>query len=464
MSRYIITSKDALTRAVASLLKREAFSFDIEAQGPNRGVPHICDVTWISLASDGVCFTVPMGHPIGTKQTGTGINPKLCADGKIRNYKYPIWEPPPPQLERGYVFSQLRPLFLNDRQIKVAADHSVDSVAVTQYLGEVPWPPYDCVITMDWLLDENRLQHGVKPQVKDYFGYVYDHEKSGAHIEDIPFARAGHYSAMDALYEWFLYKRHREKLLANPGLAGAWQMERDLIGTLIGMRLTGAPVDQDIARRHEQDLAARLVDHEAAIYRAAGRTFNLNSVPQKQDILYGAVSEGGQGLKPWKLTAGGEKKKKRQESLGLHDYSTDDTVLQSYPGNAVADALREYGDVDKVLNTYVRAWLGTEDKRGHIHDGRIHTWFKAYGTKPGRLSSSQPNAQNIGRPDTPDGKLLRSVFAAPDGWLEVVADYGQVELVMIAHFIGHGGLYDAFMNGDDPHRNAAAGMFGCAAG
>lgn len=462
MSRYIITSKDALTGAVAILLKREAFAFDIEAQGPHRGVPHICDVTWISFAGDGICFTVPFGHPIGTRQISTGINPKLCADGKIRNYKYPVWEPPPPQLERGYVLGQLRPLFLNDRQVKVAADHTVDSVAVTQYLGEVPWPPYDCVITMDWLLDENRLQHGVKPQVKDYFGFVYDHEKSGARIEEIPFARAGHYSAMDALYEWFLYKRHRALLLANPDLAGAWQMERDLIGTLIGMRLTGAPVDEGIARRHEKDLARRLVQHEAAIYRAAGRQFNINSVPQKQEILYGAGRDGGQGLKPWKLTPGGEKKKKRREPVSLHDFSTDDTVLQSYPGNAVADALREYGDVDKVLNTYVRAWLGTADKPGHIHDSRIHTWFKAYGTKPGRLSSSQPNAQNIGRPDTPDGKLLRSVFAAPPGWMEIVADYGQVELVIIAHFIGHGGLYEAFMNGDDPHRNGASGMFRCA--
>lgn len=462
MSRYIITSKDDLARAVALLTEGDAFTFDIEAQGPNRGVPHICDVTWISLASDHVVCAIPMGHAIGTKQTGTGINPKLCADGKIRNYKYPIWEPPPPQLERGYVFDQLRPLFCSDRQVKVAADHTVDSVAVTQYLGEVPWPPYDCVITMDWLLDENRLQHGVKPQVRDYFGYVYDKEKSGARIEEIPFAKAGHYSAMDALYEWLLYKRHRKLLLADPDLAGAWQMERDLIGTLIGMRLTGAPVDEDIARQHEKDLAARLVQHEAAVYRAAGRTFSLNSVPQKQAILYSPRSDGGQGLKPWKLTPGGDKKQRAGTPLGISDYSTDDDVMQSYPGNVVVDALRGYGDVNKLLNTYVRAWLGTDDKPGRIHDGRIHTWFKAYGTVTGRLSSSEPNLQNVPRPGTADGKLLRSIFSAPGGWKEVVADYGQIELVVIAHFIGHGGLYDAFMEGLDPHRMTAASMFGCA--
>ena len=185
-------------------------------------------------------------------------------------------------------------------------------------------------------------------------------------------------------------------------------------------------------------------------------------MPQKQEVLYSPKSEGGQGLKPWKLTPGGEKKKKAGSPLDLHDYSTDDTVLQSYPDNAVVAALRDYGDVDKLLNTYVRAWLGTDEKSGHIHDGRIHTWMKAYGTVTGRLSSSQPNAQNIGRPDTPDGKLLRSVFTAPDGWKMIVADYNQVELVVIAHYIGHGGLYDAFMNGIDPHRNTAAGMFKCA--
>jgi DNA polymerase I-like protein with 3'-5' exonuclease and polymerase domains len=228
------------------------------------------------------------------------------------------------------------------------------------------------------------------------------------------------------------------------------------------MRLTGAPVDESMARRHEEDLVSRLARHEAAIYRAAGRQFNINSVPQKQEILYAAKKEAGQGLKPWKLTPAGEKKKKAGKPLYLSDYSTDDSVMQSYPGNAVVDALRDYGDVDKLLNTYVRAYLGTADKPGHIHDGRLHTWFKAYGARTGRLSSSAPNLQNVPAPGTPDGRLLRSMFVAPPGWKMIVADWSQVELVVIAHYIGHGGLYDAFMNGLDPHRNTAAGMFTCA--
>lgn len=394
MSRYIITDKDDLNDAVKLLLQREAFSFDIEADGEFRGVPHLCSVSWISLASDGITCTVPMGHPIGSRQLRTRTEPKLCTDGKIRNYRKPVWEPPPVQLDRSYVFGQLRPLFLNDRQVKVAADQTVDSVAITKYLGEVPWPPYDCVITMDWLLDENRLQHGVKPQVKDYFGYVYDRENTGRAIETFPFSKVGHYSAMDAMYEWFLYKRHRALLEADPDLAGAWQLERDLMSTLIGMRLAGADVDEDIARRHEQALAARLEQHKAAIYKAAGRTFNINSVPEKQSVLYSPRKEGGQGLKPWKLTDGGKKRADSGARPGINDYSTDDDVLQSYPDNPLCSAMRDYGDVHKLLGTYIQSWLGRDGKPSMIHDGRIHTWLKQYGTVTGRLSSSAPNLQN----------------------------------------------------------------------
>ena len=461
MSRYVITEKEDLEAAVRVLLQKDAFTFDIEAQGEHRGVPHLSDVSWISLASDHITCTIPMAHPIGSRQTGTRIEPRLCTDGKIRNYRKPIWEPPPPQLDRSWVFDQLRPLFLNDRQIKVCADQTVDSVAVTKYLGEVPWPPYDCVITMDWLLDENRLQHGVKAQVWDYFRYRYDTENTGRAIETFPFARVAHYSAMDARYEWFLYQRHRELLAADPGLAGAWQLERDLMSTLIGMRLAGADVDEDMARRHEKALSARLEDHKAAVYRAAGREFSLNSVPQKQEILYLPRGDGGQGLRPWKLTDGGRKRSDAGVTPSIHDWSTDDDVMQSYPDNPVCSAMRDYGDVQKLLSTYIQAWLGTDEKPSMIHDGKIHTWLKQYGTVTGRLSSSSPNLQNIPRPDTPDGRLLRSVFVAPPGYKQIVADYGQIELVVIAHFIGHGGLYEAFMNGEDPHLNTAAGMFHC---
>ena len=462
MSRYIITDKDDLDAAVRLLLRQEAFAFDMESQGEHRGVPHLCDVSWISLSSYGITCTIPMGHPIGSSQAGIRTEPKLCADGKIRNYRKPVWEPAPPQLDRSYVFDQLRPLLLNDRQVKVAADHTVDSVAVTKYLGEVPWPPYDCVITMDWLLDENRLQHGVKPQVRDYFGYVYDTENTGRAIETHPFGKVGHYSAMDAMYEWFLYRRHFRLLTADPSLAGAWQLEQDLMSTLIGMRLAGADVNEDLARRHEQALSARLEQHKTAIYKAAGRTFNINSVPDKQAVLYLPGKDGGQGLKPWKLTDGGRKRAGSGIRPGISDYSTDDDVMQSYPGNPVCSAMREYGDVQKLLSTYIQAWLGTDEKPSMIHDGRIHTWLKQYGTVTGRLSSASPNLQNIPRPDTPDGRLLRSIFTAPPGYKQIVADYGQIELVVIAHYIGSGGLYEAFMNGEDPHRTTAAGMFHCA--
>jgi DNA polymerase I-like protein with 3'-5' exonuclease and polymerase domains len=228
------------------------------------------------------------------------------------------------------------------------------------------------------------------------------------------------------------------------------------------MGITGAPVDQMAMQELVRDMSARLVEIEADIYRAAGQQFNLNAPAQKAAVLYAPKKDGGQGLRPTKPTDGGKKKRESGQELEWKDYSTDADSLEKHENNAVVKKLLEYAEVSKLLD-YPLSYLGIEDdpkKPCRIFDGRIHADFVQYGTVTGRFSCREPNLQNIPRPDTDLGKRIRGLFVAPAGYKLVVADYGQIELVVLAHFIGRGDLYKGFHNGVDPHSATAAALMG----
>jgi DNA polymerase I-like protein with 3'-5' exonuclease and polymerase domains len=162
----------------------------------------------------------------------------------------------------------------------------------------------------------------------------------------------------------------------------------DVLGVLLEMGTTGAPVDEPAMDDVISEMEEALVDVEGRIYAAAGKRFNLNSTPQKQDVLYLPKKEGGQGLKPWKLTDGGMKKKKSGQSLTHKDYSTDADSLERFTSNPVVEALLEYADVNK-LKSYPQTYLGVEgdkDKPRRIFDGRVYADFVQYGTTTGRFS------------------------------------------------------------------------------
>ena len=129
----------------------------------------------------------------------------------------------------------------------------------------------------------------------------------------------------------------------------------------------------------------------------------------------------------------------------------------------MVDALLDYQEWYKLLNTYVLGYLGdptAKDKPCRIFDDRIFADFVQYGTKTGRFSCREPNLQNVGRPDTELGKLIRGAFIAEPGRKLIVADYDQIELVVLAHFLGQGKLFDGFKQGIDPHRMTAGMVLG----
>lgn len=474
MRRTIVTDKGQLQNLVAVLLTRPAFAFDVEAQGENRGVAHLMNVSWISFASYGIAFTVPMGHPIGDKVIGRHKEPRADKNGKIRQFWVDDYEPPPEQLDPEFVWETLKPLFADPDIIKIADDITVDVPAVSRFLGFVPVPPYDDPKVTDQLLNENLRKYGLKERTWDLFEIRYDKNNTGRCVEKWPFSMVGRYSVEDSVYTFMRWVWGHPKL-EGEGLTKPHEVEKALMSPLIGMRLAGAPVSIPRLEALRDTLKADLVKQEADIYRAAGAVFNINSTRQQQQILYGKgdlvitdattkkeIRVRGQGLRPWRLTKGGMDKQKAGETPDWSFYSTDDEALKSYEGNAVVDAIRTYRDTSKLLGTYVLSWLGDPEsgKESRIHNGRIYTHFKQYGTVTGRLSSAAPNLQNVPRASSEYGKLIRGVVEAPDGEVLVCADYGQIELVILAHLIGYGHLFDGFWKGIDPHTVHAAGVLG----
>ena len=266
---------------------------------------------------------------------------------------------------------------------------------------------------------------------------------------------------MDSLYDWLLYL-HVRPMIEKEDLQRVYKVEQDLISCLVGMRLAGNYMDIPRLESTRDDLTNQLEEIEGRIYKAAGKEFNLNSPPQKSAILYGPKPEG-QALKPWRLTDGGMKKKNAGQPLTPDCYSTDAVALETYPKNDVAKGLLEYADAHKLLSTYVNSWLGVpgdKKKSTCIFDGLIYPEYQQHGTVTGRFSGRAPNPQNIPRADTPNGLLIRGTFSSPEGWCRVVSDYGQIELVMLAHLIGRGKLYEGFLRGIDPHLVHAAGVLG----
>lgn len=460
MRPTVILTPEALAETVEYFLQHDAFCFDVETLGPDRGVPSQNQVAWMSLATEGRAVAIPFGHPNGDVLIRKATRKKNKVTGKFDPVSA-IYDDPPVQLRPSQVFEALRPLFFSDR-IKIAHNATFDLMSIAKYYGGdiVPGPYHDTIV-IQWLLNENLKSKGLKDLIERYYDVIYDHENVGKRIEAHPFSMVAHYAFMDAKYTWLLWKR-LYPLIEQAGLQRVFNLEQRVLGVLLDMGLEGAPVDVDRLRELDKELSERLVEMEADIYRAAGRKFNLNAPHQKAEVLYSPVDDGGQGLRCLTLTNGGEKKRKAGLHIGYGDMSTAAEVLETFAGNPVVDSLLDHAEVNKLLGTYVRGYLGepgNPKKTCKIYNGRIHADLVQYGTVTGRFSCREPNLQNIPRPDTELGKKIRGLFCAPPGYKLVVADYGQIEMVLLAHFAGPGALFDGFFHGIDPHTQTAARVF-----
>lgn len=475
----VIFTREQLEKEVAYFLTQPAFAFDTETMdGPipgTRGIPTQNRVVWISLATYGRTIVIPMGHPNGNNMIMRERRRKNRETGKFDTFPA-IFDAPPSQLRPSEVAEILRPLFFHPTIIKIAHNATFDLISMEEFFGGIPCAPVIDTIVMQWLINENigeavggpkrPMNKGLKTLVDWYFGDKYDQEEVGKCIELHPFWKVAKYALQDAAYDWLLYLLLKE-LLGMEDIDNISMLENAVTIVCAGMGLIGAPVDIQAIRELDTYLTRELEKLETQIYRAADRIFNINSNKQVQEILYGFKKDGGQGLKSKRLTKGGMAKRKRGEPTNIYDLSVDKESLEQFPNNPVVALLLQYSEMEKLRGTYVRAYLGDPadpiKKPCLIFNGRIHTDLVQYGTVTGRFSSRAPNLQNIPRPSKdPEalGSKVRGLFRAPAGYKLLVADYGQMELRILASYIGHGGLYEGFHAGIDAHTQTAALVFG----
>lgn len=440
----VVTTAHSLKETIDYFSSQDEFVIDVETVGTHRGIPAVNTVTWVALATRGAAVVIPMGHPNGNeclrkatwrKNPDTGLRETLPA----------IFSPPPPQLRPSQVFEALEPLLFSERT-KIAHNAPFDFLSIAKYYdGNYPPPPYGDTIVAAWLANENRLLN-LKTLLEKDFGLVYDDKNVGKRVEAHTFKDVATYGYMDAKGTWLEWRKWRPQVTAE-GLEKVWELEMDVLEVLLHMQRGGCPMDVAALQALRTDLRRDLVKHEGDVYRAAGRVFNLASVPQKQHVLYGPAAEGCQGLEPAKHTKKGAA-------------STDAEALSKHKGNPVVSSLLEYQNVSKLLGTYVDGYLGTEDKPTKIFNGIIYPSFKQYGTVTGRFSCSDPNVQNWPRADSEYGQRIRDLVVPPPGFRLLIADYGQIEQRILAHFAGNGALWQGFWDGIDAHTTTASTVFG----
>jgi DNA polymerase I-like protein with 3'-5' exonuclease and polymerase domains len=473
----IITTKKQLEELVEFYSKVDGFAFDVETVGENRIQPVVNDVLWLSLATEGRTDVIPMGHPNGDflrwdKELLLSGQKKVAAGKELKETDYsknqakwtPVFDAPPEQLLPGDVFKALKPLFFSD-QLKVGHNIKFDLKSIAKYYrGVVPKKPFFDTLMAAFVIDNrNRGKLGLKDCSEKYLKIKVE-KGIGAMVEVHSFSEVAHYSGFDSEVTWKLYKELAPKLTGS--LARVWGLEMDVVGALCDMELAGATVDVEELTKLKKRLEVDIDDAVARAYRLAGKPFPMNSVQEKQKLLFSPKEEGGRGIKPnikvkIALTTKGQDMLAARLPLTINQYSVSSDALEFYRSkDELVDAILEYQDLNKLMTTYVMPYLGGDivrtnagksrivEKKSLLINGKVHTSFKSHGAETGRFSSSDPNLQNI--PSSGQyGKLIRNLFVAPKGYKLVVADYSQIEPRIVASFSNDPIMMDNYLNGKD---------------
>jgi DNA polymerase I-like protein with 3'-5' exonuclease and polymerase domains len=474
----IITTKEQLKDLVEFYSKVDAFAFDVETVGENRIQPVVNDVMWISLATEGRTDVIPMGHPNGEflqwdKELLLSGQRKLAAGKELKDADYskneakwtPIFDAPPAQLLPGDVFKALKPLFFSDK-LKIGHNVKFDLKSIAKYYrGEVPKKPFFDTMMASFIVDNrNKNMLGLAACAERTLKIKVE-KGIGAMVEVHSFSDVAYYSGFDSEVTWKLYKALEPKLEGS--LKRVWALEMDVVAALCDMELSGANIDVKeltlLKARLEKDIDLA----RAKAWKLTGKPFSMNSVKEKQELLFSPKEEGGRGIRPnlririALTTKGQEVAASNPEALSIRHYSVSSDALEFYrKKDELVDAILEYQDLNKLMTTYVMPYLGGEitrttmgkekivDKKSLMINGKVHTNFKAHGAETGRFSSSDPNLQNI--PSSGEyGKLIRNLFIAPPGYKLVVADYSQIEPRIIAAFSGDPIMVENYRTGGD---------------
>jgi len=351
-----------------------------------------------------------------------------------------------PRLDPAETLAALKPFFENSSIGKVGQNLKYDMIVLRQCGVRVAGVAFDTMLA-SYLLDAGERNHNLDELALRYLDHanikisaLIGTGKQQKRMDEVSVAAVGPYAAEDADVPLRLLPMLVEKLRASNLEDLLNNVELPLIDVLVELECNGIRVDVDRLHELSAEYGHRLDTLEREIYALAGRPFNIGSPKQLQQVLF--VEQGLPTLKKIKSGA-----------------STDVDVLEELAHQHPLPAkIIEYRQFAKLKNTYVDALPGLVNPK----TGRVHASFHQAVAATGRLSSSDPNLQNIPI-RTEEGREIRSAFLpGPQDWMLLAADYSQIELRVLAHFSGDTTLCDAFASGHDIHAQVAAQVFGVA--
>ena len=352
----------------------------------------------------------------------------------------------PDQLSRELVLERLRPLLEDPARPKLGQHLKYDSHVLANHGITLRGIRHDTLLE-SYVLDST-ARHDMDSLAERHLHLrpIHFEDVAGKGAKQLPFnqvalEQAGPYAAEDADVTLRLHRCLWPRLEREPGLRRLYEaLEIPLIDVLARMERIGVRVDAAVLRQQSDELAKRLWELEHEAHELAGERFNLGSPKQLQMILFERL-----GLPSGKKTATGQA-------------STAEDVLQELALNyPLPKVILEHRSLSKLKSTYTDRL----PEQIHPHTGRVHTSYHQAVASTGRLSSSDPNLQNIPI-RTSEGRRIRQAFVPEPGWAMLAADYSQIELRIMAHLSGDDGLLRAFAAGVDVHRATAAEVFGVA--
>lgn len=409
-----ITTQTQLDDLIAELEKYDSFAFDTETDSLNTYEANLVGLSF--CAKEGRAFYIPLQHRY------LGV---------------------PQQLELGFVLDKLKPLFADSKKVKVAHNFKFDEKVLSKYAIEINGKVDDTMI-MAYVLKSSG-KHDMDSLSKEHLGIepiaytaIAGTGKQQQTLDQVDIEIVAKYAAEDADITFRLFNHFKALLEQDKVLFKLYcELEMPLTIILNQMEKTGVKIDATKLIQQSASLETSIKELESKCYNLAGQEFNLSSPVQLIEILFEKL-----GLPPVKKTAKGQ-------------VSTSEEVLvQLAEDYEIAALIMKYRHLSKLKNTYT-------DKLPKMLDanGRVHTSYNQTGTVTGRLSSSDPNLQNIPI-KSPEGRKIREAFIAEDGYCIVAADYSQIELRIMAHLSKDKNLLKVFNQNLDIHSATAAEVLG----
>ena len=413
---HLVENETELTHLLEALQKVDLVVLDLESDSPD---PMRGKIVGVALCwAPPKAYYLPFGHQ--------GL------DAAARQL-------PAKALER------LRDFLEAEKPRKVGHNIKYDLVLLRRHGYELRGLEGDTMVA-SYLLDPTKKQHGLDDLAEEILGHemisyreVTAELAKGQSFAHVPLKEAARYACEDAHVTYLLYEYFWPRLKEE----GLWklfeEMERPLIEVLAEMEMAGIRLDLPYLESLSRELAHKLRDLEEKIFALAGERFNLNSSRQLAYVLFEKL-----------------KLPKRKRTPKRTAYSTDNEVLEELSSlHELPRLVLEYRTLAKLKSTYVDALPPLV----HPETKRLHTSFNQTITSTGRLSSSNPNLQNI--PVRGEmGPKIRRAFVPEEGWLFLSVDYSQIDLRVLAHYSKDKTLIEAFKRGEDIHKRTAAEIFG----